>query len=225
MPKGPFGVITIPRDNAPFPCYTIVMFIVAGLGNPGVAYEKSRHNAGYMALDRVAEKLSIRVTKRGFSGVYGEGVRNGERILLIKPTTYMNLSGDCLQSVSHFYKVPSERVLVLFDDIELPVGTLRIRDHGSAGTHNGMRSVVACLGSENIPRIRIGVSDERKGDLKDYVLGKPGQEELSKLNDVYNDAADAVAMILDGRMGDAQTKYNKRHIGGGPKPDGKAGEA
>ena len=201
------------------------MFIVAGLGNPGVAYEKSRHNAGYMALDRVAEKLSIRVTKRGFSGVYGEGIRNGERVLLIKPTTYMNLSGDCVQAVAHYYKTPPERVIVLFDDIELPAGSIRIRERGSAGTHNGMRSVVACMGSTEIPRVRIGVSDERKGDLKDYVLGKPGAEEQAKLATAFADAADAVALILDGRIADAQSRYNKRHIGGDSKSEGKAGEA
>lgn len=214
-----------PRDKRLLACYTIGMFIVAGLGNPGVAYEKSRHNAGWQALDRVANALSIRVTKRGFSGMYGEGILGGERVLLIKPLTYMNLSGDCVQSVAHFYKVPPEQVIVLYDDIELPAGTLRIRDHGSAGTHNGMRSVVACLGSENIPRIRIGVSDARKGDLKDYVLGKPGAEEQAKLSAAFDDAADAVRLILNGRISDAQTKYNKRHIGGDSKPEGKAGGA
>ncbi len=213
------------RDKRFSACYTIAMFIVVGLGNPGVAYEKSRHNAGYSALDRLAEKLSIRVTKRGFSGIYGEGVRNGERVLLIKPTTYMNLSGDCVQAVMHFYKVPPAHIIVLFDDIELPAGTLRIRDHGSAGTHNGMRSVIACVGSEDVPRVRIGVSDARKGDLKDYVLGKPSVEEQEKLNEAFADAADAVMLILDGRIMDAQTRYNKRHIGGDSKSEGKAGGA
>lgn len=189
------------------------MYIVAGLGNPGVAYEKTRHNAGYQALDRLAEKLSIRVSRKGFSGVYGEGVRNGERVVLVKPTTYMNLSGDCVQAVMHFYKVPPEHVIVLFDDIELPVGSLRIRANGSAGTHNGMRSVLACVNSDNVPRIRIGVSDERKGDLKDYVLGRPGKEEQERLSAAFDAAADAAILLLDGRMSEAQATYNKRHIG------------
>ena len=201
------------------------MHVVVGLGNPGLLYKRSRHNAGFQVLDVLADYLHFNVTKRGFSGVYGEGLYRGERLVLIKPTTYMNLSGDCVQSVLHFYKCPVENLIVLYDDIDLPVGALRIRDKGSAGTHNGMRSVVACLGSENIPRIRIGVSDERKGDLKDYVLGKPGAEEMAKLAAVYDDVADAVALILDGRMSDAQTRYNKRHIGGDAKPTGKAGGA
>ena len=189
------------------------MFIIAGLGNPGIAYKKSRHNAGYQAIDRLAEQMSIRMTKRGFSGVYGEGVRHGERVVLVKPTTYMNLSGDCVQAIAHFYKVEPARCIVLYDDIELPVGTLRIRERGSAGTHNGMRSVVACMNTEEIPRIRIGVGDERRGELKDYVLGKPGKAEQEALEAAFADAADAAMLMLDGRVSDAQTKYNKRHVG------------
>lgn len=192
------------------------MFIVAGLGNPGVTYEKSRHNAGYQALDRLADNLSIRVTKKGFSGVYGEGVRNGQRVLLIKPLTYMNLSGDCLQAAAHFYKIDPQHLLVLYDDIELPVGSLRIRANGSAGTHNGMRSVLSCLNTDQVPRIRIGVSDQRKGALSDYVLGKPGKEEQEQLSLVFDAAADAACLIMDGRMNDAQAKYNKRHEGAKP---------
>ncbi len=190
------------------------MFVIAGLGNPGLTYRHSRHNAGYQALDALADALHIRVTKRGFSGVYGEGVHAGERVVLVKPTTYMNLSGDCVQRVLHFYKCPPERLLVLYDDIELPVGTLRIRERGSAGTHNGMRSVIVCVGSEEFPRVRIGVGDREKGELKDYVLGKPGKAEQAALEEAFGNAADAAVLILDGRIGDAQAKYNKRHIGG-----------
>ena len=130
------------------------MWIVVGLGNPGIAYRKSRHNAGFLALDALSDALHIRVAKRGLSGVYGEGVVGGERVVLVKPQTYMNLSGDCVQRVLHFYKAPPERLIVLYDDIDLPVGALRIRASGSAGTHNGMRSVVACVGSENFARMR-----------------------------------------------------------------------
>ena len=192
------------------------MYIIAGLGNPGIAYEKTRHNAGYQALDRLADRLSVRVNKKGFSGLYGEGVRNGQRLLLVKPTTYMNLSGDCIQAAAHFYKVSPENIIVLYDDIELPVGSLRIRAGGSAGTHNGMRSVLACLNSDAVPRIRIGVSDNRMGELKDYVLGRPGQEEQALLSAVFDQAADAVCLLLDGCMNQAQAKYNKRHEGNKP---------
>lgn len=187
--------------------------VIAGLGNPGAGYEKTRHNAGFQALDRLADKMSIRVNKRGFSGIYGEGVRNGEKVLLIKPTTYMNLSGDCVQAILHFYKIPLENLTVLYDDIELPVGALRIRANGSAGTHNGMRSIIACVGGDQFPRIRIGVGDQRKGELADYVLGKPGKEEQEQLDAAFDAAADAALLIVDGKIGQAQGKYNKKHQG------------
>ena len=192
------------------------MYIVAGLGNPGLLYQRTRHNAGFQALDRLADELHIRVTKRGFNGVYGEGIFNGERVVLVKPTTYMNLSGDCVQAILHFYKCPVEHLIVLYDDIELPVGALRIREKGSAGTHNGMRSIVASLGSENFPRVRIGVGNESKGDLKNYVLGKPGKEEQIELATVFHDAADAVRLILEGKLAEAQAQYNKKHVGSSP---------
>lgn len=196
--------------------------IVVGLGNPGIAYEKSRHNIGFQALDRLAERLSIRVTKKGFSGVYGDGVRNGEKVILVKPETYMNLSGNCVQAIAHFFKAAPEDTVILYDDIDLPVGALRIRSNGSAGTHNGMRSVLACLGSDNVPRVRIGAGNERSGDLKDFVLAKPSKEEQETLERMFDAAADAAILILDGKIADAQAKYNKKHSGTGNKPPEKA---
>jgi len=190
------------------------MYVVAGLGNPGLIYRKSRHNAGFQALDALADALHIRVTKKGFSGIYGEGVHNGERIVLVKPQTYMNNSGECVQRILHFYKCDVSRLVVVYDDVELPVGALRIREKGSAGTHNGMRSIIANLGSEDFARVRVGVGDREAGELKDYVLGKPGKVEQAALEEVFGNAAEAVLMILDGRIGEAQARYNKRHIGG-----------
>lgn len=190
------------------------MFVVAGLGNPGILYKRTRHNAGFQALDVLAQELCIKVSKRGFSGEYGEGSYNGERVVLVKPTTYMNLSGDCIQAVLHFYKCPVENLIVLYDDIELPVGYLRIRDKGSAGTHNGMRSIVGTLGSENFPRVRIGVGNHNGGDLMKHVLGKPSKDDQSQLDCAFADAAKAVRLILEGKLPQAQAEYNKRHIGG-----------
>ena len=188
--------------------------MIVGLGNPGIQYAKTRHNAGYQALDKLAERLSVRVTKHGFSAIYGEGVHNGGRVVLVKPTTYMNLSGDCVQKVLRFFKVKPQNLIVLYDDIDLPTGVLRIRANGGPGTHNGMRSVTACVNSEEFPRIRIGIGDERKGDLADYVLGRPSKEAQEALDDVFSMAAEAAVLILDGRMADAQTQYNKKHAGG-----------
>ena len=189
------------------------MWIIVGLGNPGIAYRKSRHNAGFNAIDALSQALHIRVAKRGLSGIYGEGLVNGERVVLVKPQTYMNLSGDCVQRVLHFFKTPPEHLIVMYDDIDLPVGALRIRASGSAGTHNGMRSVVACVGSENFPRIRIGVGEAQRGELKDFVLGKPGKAALQTLDEVYQRAADAAQLIIAGRIGDAQARYNTKHEG------------
>ena len=190
------------------------MYVVAGLGNPGILYQRTRHNAGFQALDVLADELCIKVAKRGFSGVYGEGNYNGERVVLVKPTTYMNLSGDCIQAVMHFYKCPVEHLVVLYDDIELPVGSLRIRDKGSAGTHNGMRSIIGTLGSENFPRVRIGVGGNGGEDLKKHVLGKPSKEDQSQLACAFADAAKATRLILEGKLPQAQAEFNKRHIGG-----------
>ena len=190
------------------------MYVVAGLGNPGILYQRTRHNAGFQALDVLADELCIKVTKRGFSGVFGEGNYLGERVVLVKPTTYMNLSGDCIQAVMHFYKCPVEHLVVLYDDIELPVGSLRIRDKGSAGTHNGMRSIIGTLGSENFPRVRIGVGGNGGEDLKKHVLGKPSKEDQSQLACAFADAAKATCLILEGKLPQAQAEFNKRHIGG-----------
>lgn len=191
------------------------MWIVIGLGNPGIAYQNSRHNAGFNALDRLADKLGIRVTKRGLSAVYGEGFFGTEKIVLVKPQTYMNLSGDSAEQVLHFFKETPEHMIVIYDDIDLPVGSMRIRANGSAGTHNGMRSVVACVGTEMFPRIRIGMGEECRGELKDFVLSKPGKAEQALLDEVYDHAAEAATLIVQGRINDAQARYNKKHEGMG----------
>ena len=189
------------------------MFIAIGLGNPGLRYRKSRHNAGFAALDALSDRLSVRVHKRGFSGVYGEGVLNGERIVLVKPQTYMNNSGDCVQAIMHFYKAKPEQLVVMYDDIDLPTGALRIRMNGSAGTHNGMRSVIACAGSENVPRVRIGVGRDADSDLKDYVLKKPSAEEQKAIASAAKNAAEAAELMMTGRAEEAQAKFNKKHEG------------
>lgn len=187
------------------------MYVIAGLGNPGLSYRKTRHNAGFQALEALADKEKIRLNKKGFSGVYGEGKIAGERVVLVKPTTYMNLSGNCIQQVLHFYKVPVEKLIVFYDDIELPVGGLRIRGNGSAGTHNGMRSIIACVNSEAFPRIRVGVGRQAADVmLADYVLKKPSKEEQKVLEESFESAAEAAVLIVEGRLEEAQARYNKK---------------
>ena len=188
------------------------MFLIVGLGNPGVAYRSSRHNAGFLALDALAERLNIVLNKRAHKAIVGEGYCNGQKVILAKPQTYMNLSGESVQSLLSYYKLPLDRLVVLYDDIDLSVGDIRIRASGSAGTHNGMRSILACLGNEEgFPRVRIGVGKQQAGrDLASHVLGKPAKEEQELLEQAYQNAAEAAALIMDGRLLDAQAKYNKR---------------
>ncbi|MBQ4423490.1 MAG: aminoacyl-tRNA hydrolase [Clostridia bacterium] len=187
------------------------MYLIAGLGNPGLSYKKTRHNAGFQALDVLAARHGVRVKTKGFSALYGEGRIGTERVILMKPQTYMNLSGDAVQSLMHFYKLAPDRLIVLYDDIDLPIGSLRIRANGSAGSHNGMRSVISCVGSETFARIRIGVGKDESILLRDYVLKRPSKAEQQALNEVFEHAADAAELIVAGRIGDAQMQYNKKH--------------
>ena len=187
------------------------MYLIVGLGTPGLSYKKTRHNAGFQALDALAKRFDIRVRTKGFSALYGEGRIGNERVILCKPQTYMNLSGDAVQSLLHFYKLEPDRLIVFCDDIDLPLGSMRIRANGSAGTHNGLRSIIACIHSENFARIRIGVGRDESLQLRDYVLKRPSKAEQKTLDEVYEYAADAAALIVSGNIGEAQSKYNKKH--------------
>lgn len=188
------------------------IFIVAGLGNPGLAYRNSRHNAGFWAADELARELNVKLSKRGMRAAIGEGVYNSRRVILVKPETYMNLSGEAVSAIMRYYKARPENLIVIYDDIDLPTGALRIRAGGSAGTHNGMRSVIACLnGEENFPRVRVGIGREYNGrELKGHVLGKPGKEERKLLDDACGKAAKAAMLIIEGKLMDAQAMYNKK---------------
>lgn len=191
------------------------MFIIAGLGNPGLAYSRSRHNAGFRALDMLAVELGIKISKRAHNSLLGEGFYSNEKLILAKPQTYMNLSGRAIQALLSYYNIPPERLIVLFDDIDLPAGDIRIRASGSAGTHNGMRSIIASLsGEEGFNRVRIGVGKQRLGgDLAAHVLGKPQKEEQELLELAQKDAGEAALLIVSGKLSQAQAKFNKRkHI-------------
>ncbi len=187
------------------------MYLIVGLGNPGLSYAKTRHNAGFQALDVLAKQLDVRIKTKGFSALYGEGRIGSERVVLCKPQTYMNNSGEAVQQILHFYKLEPERLIVLYDDIDLPLGSMRIRANGSAGTHNGMRSILACIHSEQFARIRIGVGKDESLLLRDFVLKRPSKAEQTELNEVFEHAADAASLIVQGKLNEAQMKYNKKH--------------
>ena len=183
------------------------MYIIAGLGNPGKKYENTRHNIGFITLDYLAERHDIKINKIKHKALVGEGRISGQKVLLVKPQTYMNLSGESLREVMDYYKVDIEDMIVIYDDIDLPAGTVRIRKKGSAGTHNGMRSIVQHLG-QDFPRIRMGIGNERKGDLADFVLGGFSKEDREVLEPAVERAADSVECYIAEGIEKAMNKYN-----------------
>ncbi len=184
------------------------MYIIVGLGNPGKKYEHTRHNMGFLALDLLAEKYGIKVDRLKFKALTGEGRIEGKKVLLVKPQTYMNLSGESVRDVMNFYKEPIENLIVIYDDIDIPEGTLRIRSKGSAGTHNGMRNIIYLLGDDGFPRIRVGIGGERRMDLINYVIGKVTESEADALWDALNKAAEAAADIVINDITHAMQEYN-----------------
>ena len=185
------------------------MYVIAGLGNPTKEYEKTRHNAGFDAIDVLADKLGIGITERKHRALCGRGVFGGEKLLLLKPQTYMNASGESIGEAARFYQVPPERIIVLYDDISLEVGQLRIRTKGSAGGHNGIKSIIAHLGSQDFPRVKIGVGAKPdQMDLGAYVLGHFGKADRAVMEEAFRDAADAVTMMIADGADAAMNRYN-----------------
>lgn len=188
------------------------MFIIAGLGNPTLQYEGTRHNAGFDVIDTLAGKYNISVDGRKNRALIGKGIIEGKKVILAKPQTYMNLSGESLGGLVDYYKVDEEsEFLVVYDDISLDVGQLRIRKKGSAGGHNGMKNIISHLGTEVFPRIKVGVGEKpKKYDLADYVLSHFSKEERAIMEEGFQKAVEAVEMILRGEMEEAMNKFNRK---------------
>ena len=187
------------------------MHIIIGLGNPGQEYHRTRHNVGFDVIDVLSEKLNITLSKNAMHCLIGEGFVGGEKVILVKPQTYMNLSGQCVTELVSWYKAPMENVMVIFDDIDLPLGKLRLRKDGSAGTHNGMRSIVGLLGYENFPRLRVGVGQKREGyELADWVLGHYIGEEQETADKAFAAAADAIVDYIENGIESAMRQYNTK---------------
>ncbi len=188
-----------------------VSFIVAGLGNIGKQYERTRHNAGFLAIDYIAERWGARIDRVKFHATVGEATVGGVRVLLMKPTTLMNNSGVAIGEAAAFYKIPPERVLVLHDEISFDAGVIRIRRKGSAGGHNGLKSIIARLGSEEFPRVKIGVGKKPtpEYDLVDFVLGKFPEADLKAISDRFSDIAMAAEDIIAGNIDAAMNKYSR----------------
>ena len=188
-----------------------VNFIVVGLGNIGKQYELTRHNAGFLAIDRIAEKYGTRIDRVKFHATVGECTIAGQRVLLMKPTTLMNNSGIAVGEAAAFYKIPPERVLVLHDEISFDPGMIRIRRKGSAGGHNGLKSIIARLPGEDFPRIKIGVGKKPSPeyDLANWVLGRMPESDMKAMSARFDDIADATAMIVNGDIDGAMSKFSK----------------
>ncbi len=186
-------------------------FIIAGLGNPGTQYENTRHNCGFMAAETLADIYKTPIKRLRFKSLTGEISIGGKRCLVMKPTTFMNNSGDAVEEASVFYKIPPERILVIYDDISLDVGRLRIRGKGSDGGHNGMKSIILRLNSDNFPRIRIGVGKKpnKDYDLADWVLSRFTKEEGEKLETALSNSAKAAELIVEGKINEAMNLYNR----------------
>ncbi len=188
-----------------------VSFIVVGLGNIGKQYELTRHNAGFLAIDHIAEKYGAKIDRVKFHATVGECNIGGARVLLMKPTTLMNNSGIAVGEAATFYKIPPERVLVLHDEISFDAGIIRIRRKGSAGGHNGLKSIIARLPGEDFPRIKIGIGKKPSPeyDLADWVLGKMPESDLKALKGRFDDIATATELIISGKIDDAMARYSK----------------
>ena len=188
------------------------MYIITGLGNPGSKYAHTRHNVGFDAIDKLAEKYHINIDTKKFKGEYGMGYIEGQKVLLLKPQTYMNLSGECLQEVISYFKIdPEEELIVLFDDISLAPGLIRIRKKGSAGGHNGVKNIILHCGTQNFKRVKIGVGEKPKNwDLADYVLSRFPDEDRAQVEEAMDNTADAVKMMLADEVEAAMNKYNRK---------------
>ena len=188
-----------------------IEWLVVGLGNPGSKYDNTRHNAGFRALESYCARSGQKIDRMKFKALAGEGMLGGKRVLFLKPQTFMNLSGECVSELLNWYKVPLENLLIIYDDIDLPASRLRVRKSGSAGTHNGMRSIIAHTPGQNFPRVRVGVGAKPEGwDLADWVLSKYTiREEQIAMQQAFERAADCVEDWVKNGIDHAMQEYNK----------------
>ena len=185
------------------------MYLIIGLGNPEEEYSKTRHNMGFNTINKLAKKYNIEINKNKFQGLYETAIIEGQKIVLIKPQTYMNLSGNCIKEFVNFYKIKNENILVIYDDMDIEPGTIKIRKKGSSGGHNGMKSIIQLLGTEEFPRIRVGIGrPEHSGDEVNYVIGAIPEEEIPKLEEGTEKAKEAIIEILKNGIDSAMNKFN-----------------
>lgn len=185
------------------------MYIIAGLGNPDGRYENTRHNVGFEVIDILADRMGICADEKKHRALCGRGALEGQKVILLKPQTYMNLSGESVRAAADFYKAEPENIIVVYDDISLEPGQLRIRGKGSAGGHNGIKNIIAHLGTQEFPRVKVGIGEKPKGmDLADYVLSHFSQGERETMREAYKEAAEAVAVMVGQGIDEAMNRFN-----------------
>lgn len=184
------------------------MYLIVGLGNPENDYANTRHNMGFNVINKLAEKYEISVNRNKFKALYGIGNVDGEKVMLLKPQTFMNLSGESVIEVVNYYKVDMDKVLVIYDDMDIEPGKIRIRKSGSPGSHNGIKSVTHCLNSQNFPRVRVGIGKPADNNFMEYVIGAIDEEDRNVLQDGVNKATNAVCAILEHGIDFAMNKFN-----------------
>lgn len=184
------------------------MKLIIGLGNPGKEYEKTRHNTGFMVIDKLADKLGVSIEQNKFKGLYTKLKYKGEDVILLKPQTYMNLSGESVRQVMDFFKIKQEDILVIYDDMDMPVGKLRLRQTGSAGGHNGMKNIILHTGSQNFNRVRVGIGRHPYMKVVDYVLSKFTQDEMIDMEKGIDSASEAVIDYLNNGFSHAMNNFN-----------------
>ena len=189
---------------------TNIMYVIAGLGNPDKKYEKTRHNVGFDVIDTIADKYNIAINEKKHRALCGSGYIAGQKVLLVKPQTYINLSGESIQAILNFYKLDADsELLVIYDDISLAPGRIRVRAKGSAGGHNGIKNIIAMTGTQGFARIKVGVGEKPDGwDLADYVLGHFSREERALVEDAFADAVEATEMFLMDDLNGAMNRFN-----------------
>lgn len=187
-----------------------IEYIIAGLGNPGSRYENTRHNAGFKAVDLLAEEEGFEIKKVKFHALIADEMIAGKRCLIMKPQTMMNLSGEAILQAAQYYNIPDENIIILYDDISLDIGKTRIRRKGSAGGHNGIKSIISCLGGEDFPRVKIGVDKKPNPeyDLASWVLGEFPKEKSKQLSSALKNSIEAAKLIVNGKIDEAMNKYN-----------------
>lgn len=187
------------------------MILIVGLGNPGKQYEKTRHNIGFDVIDYMANKYNIDVNREKFKGICGEGFIENKKVILLKPLTYMNLSGESIREFANFYKLEDDEIIVVYDDISLDIGRLRIREKGSAGGHNGIKSIIQNLGGDKFPRVKVGVG-QPKDNLVNHVLGKFSKEDREHIEKVIPVVSDAIVEIVRNDAKESMNKFNGVNI-------------